>query len=65
MNSHSVKGHPTTKYELLGYKLGYQDALIECFVNTKELISELGEEQGLKVLRDWLKHELNNMGGEE
>ena len=40
------------------YKLGYEDALIQCLVNTKELINELGEEQGLKALRDWLKHEL-------
>ena len=48
-----------------GYKLGYEDALIQCLVNTKELINELGEEQGLKALRDWLKHEIKSMGGEE
>ena len=48
-----------------GYKLGYEDALIQCLVNTKELINELGEEQGLKALRDWLKHELKSMGDEE
>lgn len=47
------------------YTLGYEDALIECLVNTKELISELGEEQGLKALRDWLEHELKGVGGEE
>ena len=47
------------------YKLGYEDALIQCLVNTKELINELGEEQGLKALRDWLKHELKSMVDEE
>ena len=45
-----------------GYKLGYEDALIQCLVNTKELINELGEEQGLKAVRDWLKHEIKSMG---
>jgi len=48
-----------------GYHMGYADALQSCLVNTKELINELGEEQGLKALRDWLKHELKSMGDEE
>ena len=47
------------------YKLGYEDALIQCLVNTKELINEIGEEQGLKALQDWLKHELKSMVDEE
>lgn len=48
-----------------GYQSGYKEAFDFLLLNTKELINELGEEQGLKALRDWLKHELKNIGGEE
>lgn len=48
-----------------GYQSGYKEAFHFLLLNTKELINEIGEEQGLKVLRDWLKHELKSMGDEE
>ncbi len=48
-----------------GYVSGCKSTYELILMNVKELINELGEEQGLKALRDWLKHELKNMGDEE
>lgn len=48
-----------------GYVSGCKSTYEHMLINVKELINELGEEQGLKALRDWLKHELKSMGDEK